>query len=544
MTEDYEDLFDNAPCGYLSLDASGRIIKVNKTLLDWLGYDAGAIMGKRLHDLLNVAGRIFYETHFAPLLRMQGFFNEVALDFVTNSGARLPVLVNAMERKDEAGQTSFIRVTVFSATDRRRYEQELLTAKAAANQATADLRALNAVLETRVEEAVAERMKAEENQRQLQKMEAVGQLTGGIAHDFNNMLAVVIGALNLVEKRRAKGQDFSSLLAAALDGAQRAADLTKRLLAFSRRSPLSPKAVNINDIVSAMRELLLRTLGEHVVIVTDLADDLWLTRADPGQLENAILNLAINARDAMPDGGTITILTANAQIDETSAQACGALRAGSYATLSVRDSGVGMTPEVMARAFEPFFTTKEVGKGTGLGLSQIYGFVKQSGGGVEVQSEIGKGTTFNLYLPQHAGEREQRPPAHQNALAPLGEAHLVLLVEDDPRVREICAASLRELGCKVLLASTAAEALQVLRVRADISLLFTDIVMPDMNGRLLAREALMLRPDLKIVLSTGYARPDPPSSDISDQEIEVLSKPYTLEQLAYTLRKILSQDVA
>ena len=459
--EDFEDLFDNAPCGYLAAGPDGRITKVNRTFSGWLGRDKAELVGRRFQDFLNIAGKIYYETHFAPLMRMQGFFNEVALDLVRADGSTLPVLVNAVERRDEAEDLRFIRITVFNASDRRRYERELLEARRAADKANAELIELNRTLEQRVAEAVEARLKSEHALHQAQKMEAVGQLTGGIAHDFNNMLAVVLSSLSLLERRLAKGEDVTRFIVAAREGANRAADLTRRLLAFSRQQTLAPEAINANQMVADMSELLRRTLGETVQLETVLAGGLWQTHADKNLLESAILNLAINARDAMPEGGRLTIETANCHLDEAYAGEH-AIKPGQYVMVAVTDTGTGMTPEVKAKAFDPFFTTKGVGKGTGLGLSQVFGFVKQSNGHIKIYSEVGHGTAIKIYLPRLYGAADK--PRLQNArdLALASGREVVLLVEDDEQVRSLTGQTLRDLGYQVIEARDAREALSAL----------------------------------------------------------------------------------
>jgi PAS domain S-box-containing protein len=541
--DDLNDLFEHAPCGYLSLDPGGKIVRANATFCEWTGYSLEDLVGKRLHDFLNVAGRIYYETHFAPLLRMQGHFNEVALDFVTKAGERLPVLVNAMERKSSTGEALFTRVTIFNSTDRRRYEQELLAAKAAADTANALLRDLNANLEVRIAEAVAERMAAEEARRQMQKMEALGQLTGGVAHDFNNMLAAVMGALSLIDRRLQRGESVSDLIAGAMDSAKRAAQLTQRLLAFSRRLPLELSVVNPNRVVSDMSEILRRTLGESTPVEAVLAGGLWPVRTDASQLENAILNLAINARDAMPDGGKITIETANAHLDDDYARMHAEVSAGQYVMIAVTDTGTGMTEDVMSRVFDPFFTTKPVGKGTGLGLSQVFGYIKQDRGHVKIYSEVGYGTTVKLYLPRHYGEHEVQAPRHRAAAAlPGSPSEVILLVEDDDRVREIASGSLRELGYTVIAPLTSTAALQLIQSGAKFSVLFTDVVMPEINGRRLAEQAREMRPDLRVVFTTGYTRNAIVHNGVLDPGVNFLMKPYTLEQLAAKMRDVLSDQ--
>ncbi|MCD1642043.1 PAS domain-containing hybrid sensor histidine kinase/response regulator [Aurantimonas coralicida] len=539
--EDLEDLFESAPCGYVSADAKGRITKVNQTLLAWLGHERAQLHGQRFQDFLNIAGKIYYETHFAPLLRMQGFFNEVALDLVRADGTAFPVLVNAVERRDDTGEVRFIRMTVFNASDRRRYERELLEARNAAEQASAELRDLNLTLEQRINDAVQERLRAEDQIRQMQKMEAVGQLTGGIAHDFNNMLAIVIGGLNLVQRRLAKGDtDVGQFISGAMEGANRAATLTQRLLAFSRQQPLSPQALKANDMVSDMSELLRRTLGETIQMETVLAGGLWQTYADAGQLENVVLNLAVNARDAMPDGGRLTIETANCHLDSAYAAEHGVTE-GQYVLVAVTDNGSGMPPEVAAKAFDPFFTTKGVGKGTGLGLSQVFGFVKQSGGHVKIYSEPDHGTSVKIYLPRYYGNAEA--PARTLARGvPYGNSsEVILVVEDDSRVRELAVHMLRDLGYGVLEAEDGACGLQMLDRHPEVCLLFTDVVMPGMSGRLFADVARQRKPELRVLFTTGYSRNAIVHNGVLDPGVHLLPKPASLEQLALKVREVLDE---
>lgn len=536
--DDLEDLFENAPCGYVSAGPDGRITKANRTFATWLGRERSEFIGRRFQDFLNIAGKIYYETHFAPLLRMQGFFNEVALDLVRADGSRLPVLVNAVERRDEKGALRFVRITIFNASDRRRYERELLEARRSAENANAELQKLNRTLEERISEAVEARMKSEAALRQAQKMEAVGQLTGGIAHDFNNMLAVILSALNLLERRLAKGEDIFRYIAAAKDGAARAAGLTQRLLAFSRQQTLAPEPLYANQMVAEMSELLRHTLGGTVRLETVLAGGLWQVLTDKNVLENAILNLAINARDAMPQGGRLTIETANCHLDE----AYGAehdVKPGQYVMVAVTDTGTGMTPDVMAKAFDPFFTTKGPGKGTGLGLSQVFGFVKQSGGHIKIYSEIGQGTSIRIYLPRFCGAAETPKHLEARTLARGANSEVVLVVEDDEQVLALTVQILRDLGYGVIEARGGEEALAALSAHPEIRLLFTDVVMPDMNGRRLAAEALQRRPDLKVLFATGYTSDAVVHNGVLDPGVNLLQKPAALEQLAVKVRTVL-----
>jgi signal transduction histidine kinase/DNA-binding response OmpR family regulator len=402
------------------------------------------------------------------------------------------------------------------------------------------LQALNATLEQRVSEEVRERTKAEEQLRQVQKMEAIGQLTGGIAHDFNNMLAVIIGGLNILQRRLEKGEtDVGRFVEGAIDGAQRAAGLTQRLLAFSRQQPLAPEPVNPNKMVSGMTELLTRTLGEQISIETVLGAGVWQVKADPGQLENAILNLCVNARDAMACGGRLTIETSNAYVDDTIAKEY-ALPPGQYALIAVADSGAGMSADVMARAFDPFYTTKEVGKGTGLGLSQVYGFVRQSGGHVKIYSEIGIGTTVKIYLPRHYGEAQATEGKTTAVSAYRGSnCEIGLVVEDEERVRSISVEALRDLGYTAIGASSAQEALQLFESGLGVSLLLTDVIMPMMSGRELADQLRQRYPKLKVLFTTGYTRNAILHNDILEPGTSLLTKPFNIEELATKVRQIL-----
>ncbi|WP_162582944.1 GAF domain-containing protein [Variovorax sp. PBS-H4] len=399
----------------------------------------------------------------------------------------------------------------------------------------------NADLEERVRVRTFELEQAHERLRQAQKMEAVGQLTGGIAHDFNNMLAVVIGSLELLRRRVAAADPRAQRYAtAAMDAARRAALLTQRLLAFSRQQPLRPEPIDANKLVAGMSDLLRRALGADVQLETVLAGGLWRTSADPNQLENAILNLAVNARDAMPDGGRLTIETQNAHLDERYAANHLGVPSGQYVLVALTDTGSGMGEEVIAKAFDPFFTTKEVGKGTGLGLSQVYGFVKQSGGHVKIYSEVGQGTTVKVYLPRAVGLQADEQQADVAADLPRGESQeVVLVVEDEPAVRQFSVDALTELGYCVLEADGAAAALRQLEAHPEVALMFTDVVMPEVNGAKLAEEARRRWPGLKVLFTTGYTRNAVVHNGVLDAGVEMIGKPFTLEELAAKMREML-----
>ncbi|RZL37345.1 MAG: PAS domain S-box protein [Rubrivivax sp.] len=413
----------------------------------------------------------------------------------------------------------------------------------ARHRAEIALRELNDTLERRVQTELAERLKTEEALRQAQKMEAVGQLTGGIAHDFNNMLAVVISSLDLLDRKFLK-DDARAMryVDAARNGARRAAQLTQRLLAFSRQQPLKPESLDINQLVAGMSDLLRHSLGGAVRLETVQAGGLWRTHADPNQLESAILNLAVNGRDAMEASGEarLTIETANCHLDERYAVEHPGLQPGQYVMIAVTDTGTGMPPEVVAKAFDPFFTTKEVGRGTGLGLSQVYGFVKQSGGHVRIYSEMGQGTTVKLYMPRLLGAHVEGDAATAAADVPQGDGlELVLVVEDEAMVRQLSIDALQELGYRVLEADGAEAALKLLDAHPDIALLFTDVVMPGLNGRKLADEARRRRPELKVLFTTGYTRNAVVHNGVLDPGVHLIGKPFTLEELGVRVRQLL-----
>ena len=442
------------------------------------------------------------------------------------------------------GSTSmYVALGVDSAVVLQRWRRNLAVYGAVAGLAalTLLLVSLLALRRAQAEQAALERLRheseqrlaAEQRLRQAQKMEAVGQLTGGIAHDFNNLLAVIVGSLEMLQRRLDRGEtNVTRYVTSALEGANRAATLTQRLLAFSRQQALDPKPVDPNELVSGMADLLRRTLGETIAVEVRLAEGLWRTFVDPNELEHALLNLAVNARDAMPEGGRLVIETRNATVQH----ATGEIAAGDYVRLSVTDTGTGMPPEVAAKAFDPFFTTKGEGQGTGLGLSQVYGFVTQSGGHVRIDSGPGRGTAIVIDLPRYTGSAVADARAEAQGAVDAGRGETVLVVEDDDRVRRFSVDALTELGYATLEASSAAAALELIQAHPQIVVLFTDVVMPQTHGRALAEEALRRRPDLKVLFTTGYAR------DVLRDEtgLALLPKPFTLEQLASKLREVLA----
>ena len=389
-----------------------------------------------------------------------------------------------------------------------------------------------------------ERERAEEILRQSQKMEVLGQLTGGIAHDFNNMLGVIIGSLEILQRRlQSDDPKIRDLIRLAMEGADRSAALTQRLLAFSRHQPLEPKPIDANKLISGMSTLLHRTVGEGISIETVLAAGLWTIFADVNQLENALLNLALNARDAMPNGGKLTIETGNVYLDEAYAAAHIDVTQGQYVMLAVTDTGMGMSDETIDKAFEPFFTTKAAGHGTGLGLSQVYGFIKQSAGHIKVYSEAGEGTTVKLYLPRFAGDGVDASgllrvqPASAQA-----QSGAILVVEDNELLSASTAEILQQQGYRVLLATDGATALELLGSEPDIRLLFTDVGLPGgLNGRQLTDEAQRLRPDLKVLFTTGYARNAIIHQGRLDPGVEFIPKPFTYAALVSKIRQVMGE---
>ena len=403
-----------------------------------------------------------------------------------------------------------------------------------------ELGSLAATLEERVAMEISARTQAEESLRQSQKMEAVGQLTGGIAHDFNNLLAAIGGSLEMIQSRMARGRtDVERYLVAGQNAVKRAAALTHRLLAFSRRQTLDPRPTSLNRLIAGMEELIRRTVGPAVQMEVIGAGGLWPTLVDPNQLENALLNLCINARDAMPDGGRLTIETANIWIDQPSAQKL-QLAPGQYISLRVTDTGTGMTPAVIAHAFEPFYTTKPFGQGTGLGLSMIYGFARQSGGQIHISSELGKGTTMCLYLPKHDRNAEEddcfAPPSKDR---PISDGEVVLVIDDEPTIRMLISDVLEEHGYAVVEASDGPSGMRILQSGSRIDLLITDVGLPNgMNGRQVADAARQLRPELKVLFITGYAQNAVIGNHRLDKGMQVIAKPFEMDVLARRIREI------
>jgi PAS domain S-box-containing protein len=662
LEETLDGLYEHAPCGHVTTSVSGTIVRVNATLLDWLGLPREAVVGRRLQALFTAGARIFYETHCATQVRRHGMIKQVAMDLRRADGGKLPALVDVRAIRDETGAAIGLRVLVVDATDRRSYERELIAERERAKATAEALRELNESLEHRVEartrqlrdtmdfarlalqavggvgvwtyDVAADRFVCDENIaelyalepgrgprgfsraeflqnlhpddsaainatlsrglvepgdleleyrirhpdgsvrwvlsrghtyfedgrpvrrtgvgvettkqrlleeqfRQAQKMEAVGQLTGGLAHDFNNLLAGISGSLEMMETRIRQGRlgELDRYMVAAKGATRRAAALTHRLLAFSRRQTLDPKPTDVNRLVTGMQELVQRTVGPGAPIEVVAAPGLWPVLVDPHQLESALLNLCINARDAMPEGGRITIETANTWLDAQAARRQD-MPEGQSVSLCVTDTGVGMSADVLARAFEPFFTTKPIGEGTGLGLSMIYGFARQSGGRVRIQSEPGKGTTVCIHLPRHHGEAvEDAGPEATRVVARGEQGKSVLVVDDEPTVRMLLTDILEELGYSAIEAADSAAGLEILQSDTRIDLLITDVGLPGgMNGRQMADAGRVSRAALKVLFITGYAETAVLGSGHLQPGMAVLTKPFAMETMAERIR--------
>lgn len=653
LEEDPNELYEHAPCGFLSTLPDGTIIKVNATFLEWTGYSRSLVLEKkRFQELLTLAGRVFYDTHFLPLLLMQGFAKELAFELICANGQRIPILLNSMLKRDQDGQPQVIRTILLDARSRRAYEEELRLAKRKAEDAEAAARHLNESLEARVSQRTQERdriwrmsqdilaigsihgrftsfnpsftrllgwteeealamsiqdlahpehlhqlsdmlarlstgvpvnrfripcrhkdgdyrwiswtimpegellyavgrditdqkkqeevlHKTEEALHQAQKMEAIGKLTGGIAHDFNNILQVIAGNLELLKLNFAGAQQATQRLDMAIASVKRGANLASQLLAFARRQALHPVPTDLGRILRDMDELLRRALGESVEIQTIVGGGLWTAMVDRNHLENVILNLAINARDAMDGQGKLTLELGNAQLDEHYAQLHAEVTPGQYVMLAVSDTGSGIAPDIMDHIFEPFFTTKGEGEGTGLGLSMVYGFVKQSGGHIKVYSEIGHGTQFKIYLPRV--HQPETVTSDTLAMPVSGGQETILVVEDDPAVQATVVDMLTNLGYRVLQAKDGQSALAVLASGQPIDLLFTDVVMPGtVHSTELAKQAKAWLPDIEILFTSGYTQNAIVHVGKLDPGVELISKPYGREDLARKLHNMLA----
>ena len=501
-----DTVLDTVVDGLITIDRKGIIQSYNRACISLFGYAADEVLGRNVRILMPEPYHTEHDRYIAAYLKTSvpqiiGIGREVMGR--RKDGTTFPMEL-AVGESAEGGNHAFVGI-VRDMTERREAEKQ------------------------------------REQLRQAQKMEAVGQLTGGLAHDFNNLLAIVIGNLDLLRELRPDDLVTEELVRDALDSALRGADLTRRLLAFARRQPLQPEDADINELIGAIVKLLTRTLGENITIELALVANIWPVRIDRAQFEAVIANLATNARDAMPRGGSLLIDTRNGRIDEAYAAVHTDVTPGDYVVVEVSDSGSGMPPEIVTRIFEPFFTTKVQGKGTGLGLSMVFGFMKQSGGHITVYSEPGKGTTFRLYLPRidaTAVAAEERPG---KAVA-RGGSETILVVEDNAGLRRIALRQLSEAGYQVLEAPDAEAAMAIIDGPAPIHLLLTDIVMPgEMDGRDLARVAVARRPLLRTLMTSGFPDARLVGSTSHAPGIRLLSKPYRKEELRQAVREVLDE---
>jgi len=505
--ERFRQIYDETPIGYHELDTRGRIVRVNRTELEMLGYPVEEMLGQPVWKFV-LEEETTRHVIMAKIAGDVSFHETFERTYRRKDGTTLPVLVKDRVIRDKGGRIIGIRSTVEDITERRRSEEAL--------------------------------RKSEEQLRQWQKVEAIGRLAGGIAHDFNNLLMTIKGCSEILlqecdaqDPRREEAEEIQK-------AAERATSLTRQLLAFGRRQILQPQVLDLNKVVTNMNKMLQRVIGEDIQLLTVLEPKLRPVKVDPGQIEQVIMNLAVNARDAMPRGGRLTIETANVFLDEDYAQRHVSVKPGSYVMLAVSDNGCGMDQETQSHLFEPFFTTKEKGKGTGLGLSTVYGIVKQSGGNIWAYSELGRGTTFKIYLPmvtQAVKEKYARP--ERRRISARG-AETILLVEDEKAVRMMIGKTLQSKGYAVLEAQHGQEALSICEdYSGPIHLMVTDVVMPLMSGKELAEQLAPQRPEMKVLYMSGYPDNSIVQHGVLEPGTEFLQKPFTLNTLEAKVREIL-----
>ncbi len=498
----FSAVFDNSPAAVSLSDADGRFSLVNRRFQEWFGLEQEDVLGKTPAEVFPsalAAASLEYDRKTLQTGKPAEFEREIEI----SSGKRCTAVISKFPVLDKDERCMGIGTLITDVTEERQTQAML---------------------------------------RQAHKMDAVGQLTGGVAHDFNNLLTAIIGALQLLDEAVGDDPAVKARLKTALRAAFRGADLTKHLLAFSRSEALAPVLLDLNETIPALVELLKRTLGADIEIETILAEGLWAAMIDAALLENALLNLAVNARDAMPKGGKLTIETANVRFDETYAKAGGEMRPGHYVMISVSDTGCGMSQDILEKVFDPFFTTKEVGKGTGLGLSMVYGFVAQSGGHIDVESDEGRGTVIRIYFPRSVAALQRHGAEESAASDPPGGSETILVVEDDGDVRDFVTAVLNGLGYAVLEAEDGPSALCLLQNGASVDVLLTDVVMPGgMSGRDVAAEARKRVPGIKVLFTSGYTRDAIARDGGLDDGVELIAKPYGKEALARKVRSVLDR---
>lgn len=524
------------------VDREERFRLNNSAYLDWYGLTPQELYGR---TILEVLGEEAYALR-APYITeaLSGRPCSFSISTPHRDGSIRQALMNYLPRHGADGAVNGFYIFVIDETERKKTEEALRNLNETLEERVAARTRQLAEANERLQNEMFERERAEDALRHAQKMEAVGQLTGGIAHDFNNMLTGIIGSLDLMQRYIADGRvsEIGRFTEAAVSSANRAAALTHRLLAFSRRQSLNRKPLNPNELIHSLEDLLSRTKGDHIELKLQLAENVWQVNTDVSQLENALLNLVINARDAMHEGGELQIETANVYLDGSDLTTLEPVKAGDYVMIAVSDNGTGMTPAVLAKAFDPFFTTKPIGQGTGLGLSMIYGFAQQSGGHVSLFSLPGRGTSVRLYLPRlHSTEPEKVLPAVVGEAPAAIAGETVMLVEDDAAVRMLVLDLLKELGYRAHEAEDARGALPVLESDLRVDLLVTDVGLPGMNGRQLAEIARQHRPGLKVLFMTGYAEIAAERQGFLEEGMDMVSKPFSIDLLANKIRTMIGQ---
>jgi len=524
------------------VDHEQRFRLNNAAYLDWYGLTPQELYGRTIREVIGDEAYFLRAPYIAEALA--GRPCSFSLYTPHRDGSQRHALMNYLPRHGADGAVNGFYIFVIDETERKKTEEALRNLNETLEERVSARTEQLAQANQRLQNEMFERERAEDALRHAQKMEAVGQLTGGIAHDFNNMLTGIIGSLDLMQRYIANGRadEIGRFTDAAVSSANRAAALTHRLLAFSRRQSLDRKTIDVNELIRSLEDLIRRTKGDPIELKLRLADNVWSVSTDVSQLENALLNLVINARDAMPDGGELLIETANVYLDGNDITTLEPVKAGDYLMLAVSDNGTGMTPSVRSKAFDPFFTTKPIGQGTGLGLSMIYGFAQQSGGHVSLDSLPGQGTCVRLYLPRlHAPEPEQ-PLAETVSETPTpATGETVVVVEDDPAVRMLVMDLLKELGYRAHEAEDAKSALPLLESDMRVDLLVTDVGLPGMNGRQMAEIARQHRPGLKVLFMTGYAQKAAERQGFLEDGMDMVAKPFSIEQLAGKIRTMTSQ---
>jgi len=525
------------------VDREERFRLNNAAYLDWYGLTPQELYGRTIREVIGEESYFLRAPYIAEALA--GRPCSFSLYTPHRDGTQRHALMNYLPRHGPDGAVNGFYIFVIDETERKKTEEALRNLNETLEERVSARTEQLAQANQRLQNEMFERERAEDALRHAQKMEAVGQLTGGIAHDFNNMLTGIIGSLDLMQRYIASGRadEIGRFTDAAVSSANRAAALTHRLLAFSRRQSLDRKTLNVNELIHSLEDLIRRTKGDPIELTLRLADNVWPVSTDVSQLENALLNLVINARDAMPDGGELLIETANVYLDGNDITTLEPVKAGDYLMLAVSDNGTGMTPSVRSKAFDPFFTTKPIGQGTGLGLSMIYGFAQQSGGHVSLDSLPGQGTCVRLYLPRlHSLVAEPAVTEEATQTPAVATGETVVVVEDDPAVRMLVMDLLKELGYRAHEAEDAKGALPLLESDLRVDLLVTDVGLPGMNGRQLAEIARQHRPGLKVLFMTGYAQKAAERQGFLEDGMDMVAKPFSIDLLAGKIRTMISQN--